>query len=136
MIMTSMTAPSDLSGGVSCWECKPEALNYNILCARQVRGYNHRGPAGLCRPERHQESLKVHRQGEGCAQGLSVLGFRERCRLSLHRHNRVTAPRIVSGCLCTGYRHFSLSGNSSAPIPVAAPSSSTPSPSASPLTSS
>ena len=126
-----MTAPSDLSGGVSCWECKPEALNYNILCARQVRGYNHRGPAGLCRPERHQESLKVHRQGEGCAQGLSVLGFRERCRLSLHRHNRVTAPRIVSGCLCTGYRHFSLSGNSSAPIPVAAPSSSTPSPSAS-----
>ena len=131
-----MTAPSDLSGGVSCWECKPEALNYNILCARQVRGYNHRGPAGLCRPERHQESLKVHRQGEGCAQGLSVLGFRERCRLSLHRHNRVTAPRIVSGCLCTGYRHFSLSGNSSAPIPVAAPSSSTPSPSASPLTSS
>ena len=89
---------------------QPEALNYNILCARQVRGYNHRGPAGLCRPERHQESLKVHRQGEGCAQGLSVLGFRERCRLSLHRHNRVTAPRIVSGCLCTGYRHFSLSG--------------------------
>ena len=130
-----MTAPSDLSGGVSCWECKPEALNYNILCARQVRGYNHRGPAGLCRPERHQESLKVHRQGEGCTQGLSFLGFRERCRLSLHRHNRVTAPRIVSGCLCTGYRHFSLSGNSSAPIPVAAPSSSTPSPSASPLTS-
>ena len=123
-----MTAPSDLSGGVSCWECKPEALNYNILCARQVRGYNHRGPAGLCRPERHQESLKVHRQGEGCAQGLSILGFRERCRLSLHRHNRVTAPRIVSGCLCTGYRHFSLSGNSPAPIPVAAPSSLTPSP--------
>ena len=85
---------------------QPEALNYNILCARQVRGYNHRGPAGLCRPERHQESLKVHRQGEGCAQGLSVLGFRKRCRLSLHRHNRVTAPRIVSGCLCTGCRHF------------------------------
>ena len=77
-----------------------------ILRAREVRGYNHRGPAGLCRPERYQESREIHRQGYGSAQGLPVPCFSERCRLSLRRHHRVTAARTLSGCLRTGCRHF------------------------------